>query len=112
MVLNGWEVCSGGLRNYSPEVMLKAFAIAGYTESDVKEKFGGMWTAFQYGVPPHGGGAFGIDRLICIMLGEPNLRECVAFTTNQRGQDPMLCSPCEVSEQQLRELHIRVIKKD
>lgn len=111
MVLNGWEICSGGLRNYNPEMMVRAFEIAGYTEQDVREKFGGMWTAFQYGVPPHGGFAFGIDRLVCIIQGEPNLRECVAFTTNQKGQDLMLGSPREVSEQQLREIHIQVRKK-
>jgi aspartyl-tRNA synthetase len=111
MVLNGWEICSGGLRNYNPEIMVKAFALAGYGEDDVRDKFGGMWTAFQYGAPPHGGCAFGIDRLVCIMLAEPNLRECVAFTTNQRGQDLMLGSPREVSEQQLREAHIQIRKK-
>jgi aspartyl-tRNA synthetase len=110
MVLNGWEICSGGLRNYSPEIMVKAFKIAGYNEEQVKEKFGGMWTAFQYGAPPHGGCGFGLDRLICLILGEPNLREVVAFTTNQKGQDPMLGSPAEVSEQQLREAHITVRK--
>lgn len=112
MVLNGWEICSGGLRNYNPATMVRAFEIAGYTEEDVKTKFGGMWTAFQYGVPPHGGCAFGIDRLVCIILAEPNLRECVAFTTNQRGQDLMLGAPREVSEQQLREAHIQIRKKN
>ncbi|MDR0319211.1 MAG: aspartate--tRNA ligase [Rickettsiales bacterium] len=112
MVLNGWEICSGGLRNYNPANMVRAFEIAGYTEEDVKSKFGGMWTAFQYGVPPHGGCAFGIDRLVCIILAEPNLRECVAFTTNQRGQDLMLGAPREVSEQQLREAHIQIRKKN
>ncbi|MDR2685199.1 MAG: aspartate--tRNA ligase [Rickettsiales bacterium] len=111
MVLNGWEICSGGLRNYNPDMMIKAFKIAGYTEEDVKTKFSGLWTAFQYGVPPHGGFAAGIDRIVCILLGEPNLRECVAFTTNQRGQDLMLGSPRAVSELQLREAHIQIRKK-
>ncbi len=112
MVLNGSEICSGGLRNYNPEIMVKAFAIAGYGEDVVKEKFGGMYTAFQYGVPPHGGCAFGLDRLVQIMLGAENLREVVLFPTNQRGQDLMLGAPREVTEQQLREVHIQVRKKN
>ena len=111
MVLNGAEICSGGLRNYNPETMVRAFEIAGYGEEDVKAKFGGMYAAFQYGAPPHGGCAFGIDRLVQIMLREPNLREVVAFPTNQRGQDLMLGAPREVTEQQLREVHIQVRKK-
>ncbi len=111
MVLNGAEICSGGLRNYNPETMVRAFEIAGYGEEDVKAKFGGMYAAFQYGAPPHGGCAFGIDRLVQIMLREPNLREVVAFPTNQRGQDLMLGAPREVTEQQLREVHISVRKK-
>ncbi len=112
MVLNGAEICSGGLRNYNPETMVKAFAIAGYGEEEVRAKFGGMYAAFQYGAPPHGGCAFGIDRLVQIMLDEPNLREVVAFPTNQRGQDLMLGAPREVTEQQLREVHIQVRKKN
>jgi aspartyl-tRNA synthetase len=111
MVLNGAEICSGGLRNYNPETMVQAFAIAGYGEDVVKEKFGGMYAAFQYGAPPHGGCAFGVDRLVQIMLAEPNLREVVAFPTNQRGQDLMLGAPREVTETQLREVHIQVRKK-
>ncbi len=112
MVLNGAEICSGGLRNYNPETMVKAFAIAGYGEDVVREKFGGMYAAFQYGAPPHGGCAFGIDRLVQIMRAEPNLREVVLFPTNQRGQDLMLGAPREVTETQLREVHITVRKKN
>ncbi len=111
MVLNGCEICSGGLRNYNPETMIKAFAIAGYGPEVVKEKFGGMYAAFQYGAPPHGGCAFGLDRLVQIMLAADNLREVVLFPTNQRGQDLMLGAPREVTEQQLREVHIQVRKK-
>lgn len=111
MVLNGAEICSGGLRNYNPETMIQAFAIAGYGKEEVRAKFGGMYAAFQFGAPPHGGCAFGIDRLVCIMLDEPNLREVVLFPTNQRGQDLMLGAPREVTEQQLREVHIQVRKK-
>jgi aspartyl-tRNA synthetase len=112
MVLNGAEICSGGLRNYNPDVMVKCFEITGYSEDIVKEKFGGMYTAFKYGAPPHGGCAFGIDRLVQIMLGEENLRGVVAFPTNQRGQDLMLGAPTNVTEQQLREVHIQVRKKN
>jgi aspartyl-tRNA synthetase len=111
MVLNGAEICSGGLRNHNPETMVKAFAIAGYGEDEVREKFGGMWSAFQYGAPPHGGCAFGLDRIVQIILREPNLREVVAFPTNQRAQDLMLGAPREVSERQLRDAHIQVRKK-
>ncbi len=111
MVLNGVEICSGGLRNYDQESMLKAFNLAGYTEEDVREKFGGLYTAFQYGVPPHGGCAFGLDRIVQILLGASNLREVVLFPTNQRGQDLMLGAPRSVSEQQLRDVHITVRKK-
>lgn len=112
MVLNGVEICSGGLRNYNPETMVQAFQIAGYGPDDVKAKFGGMYTAFQYGAPPHGGCAFGIDRLVQIMVGAENLREVVLFPTNQRGQDLMLGAPREVTEQQLRDVHITVRKKN
>lgn len=111
MVLNGAEICSGGLRNYNPEIMLRCFEITGYDEEIVKQKFGGMYAAFQYGAPPHGGCAFGLDRLVQIMLNEPNLREVVIFPTNQRGQDLMMGSPSEVTEKQLREVHIQVRKK-
>ena len=112
MVLNGAEICSGGLRNFNPDVMVKCFDITGYSEETVKEKFGGMYTAFQYGAPPHGGCAFGIDRLVQIMLDEPNLRQVVLFPTNQRGQDLMMGAPTTVTEKQLREVHIQVRKKN
>ena len=111
MVLNGAEICSGGLRNFNPDVMLRCFEITGYDEETVKQKFGGMYHAFQYGAPPHGGCAFGLDRLVQIMLGEPNLRSVVLFPTNQRGQDLMMGAPGPVTETQLREDHIQVRKK-
>lgn len=111
MVLNGAEICSGGLRNYNKDVMLKCFEITGYPEEDVKTKFGGLYTAFQYGAPPHGGCAFGLDRLMQIMCGAENLRHVVAFPTNQRGQDLMMGSPGVPTEKQLREVHIQVRKK-
>ena len=112
MVLNGAEICSGGLRNYNQDIMIKCFEITGYSEDIVKEKFGGLYTAFKYGAPPHGGCAFGIDRLVQIMAGEENLRGVVAFPTNQRGQDLMLGAPTNVTEQQLRDVHIQVRKKN
>ena len=112
MVLNGAEICSGGLRNYNQDIMIKCFEITGYSEDIVKEKFGGLYTAFKYGAPPHGGCAFGIDRLVQIMSGEENLRGVVAFPTNQRGQDLMLGAPTNVTEQQLRDVHIQVRKKN
>ena len=111
MVLNGAEICSGGLRNFNPEIMLRCFEITGYDEETVKHKFGGMYNAFQYGAPPHGGCAFGLDRLVQIMLGEPNLRSVVLFPTNQRGQDLMMGAPGAVTETQLREDHIQIRKK-
>jgi aspartyl-tRNA synthetase len=111
LVMNGEEVGGGGLRNYDQSVMLQLFAVTGYDEATVKEKFGGLYTSFQYGTPPHGGLAMGIDRIVCMLLGEPNLREVTIFPVNQRGQDLMMGSPNSASEKQLREVHIQVRKK-
>ena len=113
MVINGEEMCSGGLRNYNPDVMKKCFDIAGYPIEAVEKNFSALYTAFQYGAPPHGGFAFGIDRLISEILGTgESLRETVAFPANQRGQDLLLGSPNEVSEQQLRDVHIKIRDKN
>ncbi len=113
MVINGIEMCSGGLRNYNPEVMKKCFDIAGYPIEAVEKNFNALYTAFKYGAPPHGGFAFGIDRLISEILGTgESLRETVAFPANQRGQDLLMGSPNEVTEQQLRDVHIQVRKKN
>ncbi len=113
MVLNGMEICSGGLRNYNPDVMKKCFEIAGYPIEAVEKNFSGLYTSFQYGAPPHGGCAFGIERLISEILGNgDSLREIVAFPANQRGQDLLMGSPNEVTEQQLRDVHIQVRKKN
>ena len=112
MVVNGLEICSGGLRNYNPEVMKKCFDIAGYPIESVEKNFNALYTAFKYGAPPHGGCAFGIDRLISEILGDgDSVRESVAFPSNQRGQDLLMGSPNEVSEQQLRDVHIQIRKK-
>ena len=113
MVLNGLEICSGGLRNYNPDIMKKCFEIAGYPIEAVEKNFSGLYTAFQYGAPPHGGCAFGIDRLVSEITGfGDSVREVVAFPANQRGQDLLMGSPNEVTEQQLRDVHIQVRKKN
>lgn len=113
MVLNGLEICSGGLRNYNPEIMKKCFEIAGYPLEAVEKNFSGLYTAFQYGAPPHGGCAFGIERVVSEILGNgDSVREIVAFPANQRGQDLLMGSPNDVSEQQLRDVHIQIRKKN
>jgi aspartyl-tRNA synthetase len=108
LVCNGVELSSGAIRNHRPEVMKKAFVIAGYEESVLEEKFGGMLHALSLGAPPHGGIAPGIDRIVMLLSGEENLREVVLFPMNQRAQDLMMGAPSEVSPRQLRELHIRL----
>ena len=113
MVLNGIEICSGGLRNYNPDVMKKCFEIAGYPLEAVEKNFSGLYTAFQHGAPPHGGCAFGIERVVSEILGiGDSVREIVAFPANQRGQDLLMGSPNEVSEQQLRDVHIKIREKN
>ncbi|MCY4591859.1 MAG: aspartate--tRNA ligase [Alphaproteobacteria bacterium] len=107
IVCNGVELSSGAIRNHLPDVMLKAFAIAGYTTADVEARFGGMLNAFRYGAPPHGGIAPGIDRIVMLIANEPNIREVILFPMNQRAEDLMMGAPGEVSDAQLRELHIR-----
>ena len=108
LVCNGVELSSGAIRNHSPEIMYKAFEIAGYTREDVEEKFSFMLNAFRYGAPPHGGIAPGIDRIVMLLAEEENLREIIAFPMNQRAQDLMMNAPAEASVQQLRELHLKV----
>ena len=108
-VCNGYEICSGGIRNHRPDIMEKAFAIAGYGREVLEKKFGGMLNAFKYGAPPHGGCAFGIDRIVMILAHEPNLREVYAFVMNGAYEDPMMGSPSEPSPEQLRDLHLKVV---
>ena len=108
IVCNGIELSSGAIRNHRPEVMYKAFEIAGYDRSVVDEKFGGMINAFKLGAPPHGGIAPGVDRMVMLLADEPNIREVIAFPFNQQAQDLMMNAPAEVSIKQLRELHIEV----
>ncbi|MDQ0347704.1 aspartate--tRNA ligase [Ancylobacter vacuolatus] len=104
---NGYEIASGGIRNHRPEAMVKAFEIAGYDEATVQERFGGLYRAFQYGAPPHGGMAAGVDRIVMLLCGTTNLREISIFPMNQQAQDILMGAPNEASPKQLRELHIR-----
>jgi aspartyl-tRNA synthetase len=108
IVCNGYELSSGAVRNHRPDVMVKAFEIAGYDESVVKSKFGALYNAFQYGAPPHAGMAPGIDRIVMLLTGEENIREVIAFPLNSNAQDLMFGSPSEVTELQLREVHIKI----
>ena len=108
IVCNGVELSSGAIRNHRPDIMKKAFEIAGYDESVLIERFGGMYRALQYGAPPHGGIAPGIDRIVMLLCGEQNLREVVLFPMNQQAEDLLMGAPSQVSARQLRELHIRL----
>jgi aspartyl-tRNA synthetase len=108
MVCNGYEIASGSIRNHSPETMVKAFEITGVSKTEVEERFGGMYRAFQYGAPPHGGMAFGVDRLVMLICGATNLREITLFPMNQQAQDLLMGAPSDATSKQLRELHIRL----
>jgi aspartyl-tRNA synthetase len=108
IVCNGIELSSGAIRNHRPDVMYKAFEIAGYTREVVDQRFGAMINAFKLGAPPHGGIAPGVDRIVMLLADEPNIREVIAFPMNQKAQDLMMNAPAEVSEKQLRDLHIRI----
>lgn len=107
-VCNGYELCSGGIRNHSPDIMVKAFEIAGYSRDVLEKKFGGMLNAFRYGAPPHGGCAFGVDRIVMLLADEPNLREVYAFVMNGQYEDPMMAAPSEINEAQLKDLHLKL----
>ncbi len=111
IVCNGVELSSGAVRNHRPEIMVKAFEIAGYTEADVAEKFGALYSAFKYGAPPHAGMAPGVDRMLMLFAEEESIREVIAFPMNSNAQDLLLGAPTEVTEQQLREVHIKVRQK-
>jgi aspartyl-tRNA synthetase len=112
IVCNGIELSSGAIRNHRPDVMKKAFAIAGYGADVLEEKFGGMLRALTYGAPPHGGIAPGIDRIVMLLCGEENLREVVLFPMNQRAEDLLMGAPAEVTPKQLKELNIRLVLPD
>jgi aspartyl-tRNA synthetase len=108
IVCNGVELSSGAIRNHRPDIMFKAFAIAGYAKADVEARFGGMLNAFRYGAPPHGGSAPGIDRIVMLLAGETNIREVIAFPMNQQAQDLMMQAPAPVPPARLKELHIKL----
>ncbi|MBU2934801.1 MULTISPECIES: aspartate--tRNA ligase [Pacificibacter] len=109
LACNGYELVSGAVRNHSPEIMYKAFEIAGYGKDEVEKRFGGMVNAFQYGAPPHGGCAMGIDRAVMLLADEANIREVIMFPMNQRAEDLMMGAPNEPMNEQLRELHLRAL---
>jgi aspartyl-tRNA synthetase len=111
IVCNGVELSSGAIRNHKPEIMIKAFEIAGYGREVVEEKFGGMLNAFRFGAPPHGGSAPGVDRIVMLLAGVDNIREVIVFPFNQQAQDLMMNAPGEVTPKQLKELHIRIAEQ-
>jgi aspartyl-tRNA synthetase len=110
LALNGFEILSGAIRNHDPEIMYKAFELAGYTKDDLEARFGAMINAFKYGAPPHGGAAPGIDRLLMILQDLDSIRDIYAFPKDGQGRDVMMDSPSYVEEKQLRELHIKLRK--
>ena len=110
IVCNGYELSSGAIRNHRPDIMYRAFEIAGYSREEVDANFSGMIEAFKLGAPPHGGSAPGIDRIVMLLADEPNIREVIAFPLNQRAQDLMMGAPSAVSPQQLRDVHIRIVE--
>ncbi len=112
LACNGYEVISGGIRNHKPEIMYRAFELAGYPNSEVDKRFGGMVKAFKYGAPPHGGCAAGIDRLVMLLADTQNIREVIMFPMNQRAEDLLMNAPSDPTLQQLRELSLRVVPKD
>lgn len=109
LVCNGVELSSGAIRNHKRDVMKKAFSIAGYNQTDVEEKFGALWNAFSFGPPPHGGIAPGIDRMLMLLLNEPNIREVIPFPLNQKAMDLMMNAPSAISDRQLKDVHIKLV---
>ena len=110
LVCNGYETMSGAVRNHDPEIMIKAFEIAGYNEEDVKNRFGALYNAFQYGTPPHAGAAFGLDRLIMLIADSTNIREVIAFPKNKKARDLLMGAPSHVTKEQLDDVHIEIKK--
>ena len=111
LVCNGIELSSGAVRNHDIEIMIKAFEMAGYTEEEVKTKFGALYNAFQYGTPPHAGAAPGVDRMVMLLTEAENIREVIAFPLSSKAEDLMMGAPGKVSNKQLREVHIKIDEK-
>jgi aspartyl-tRNA synthetase len=109
LVCNGFEIASGGIRNHLPEVMVKAFGLVGFDANAVEERFGGLYRAFHYGAPPHGGMAAGVDRIVMLLVGAKNLREVTLFPMNQQAEDLLMGAPAPAAPAQLLELHLRAI---
>ncbi|MCX7644473.1 MAG: aspartate--tRNA ligase, partial [Rhodobacteraceae bacterium] len=112
LACNGYELVSGAIRNHRPDIMFRAFELAGYGREEVERRFGGMVNAFRYGAPPHGGCAAGIDRMVMLLADEANIREVIMFPMNQRAEDLMMGAPSEPTPQQLMELGLRIVPKD
>jgi len=110
LVCNGYETMSGAVRNHNPEIMVKAFEIAGYTEEDVKNRFGALYNAFQYGTPPHAGAAFGVDRMVMLIADSTNIREVIAFPKNKKARDLLMRAPSTVTEEQLKDVQIKIVE--
>ena len=110
LVCNGYETMSGAVRNHEPETMVKAFEIAGYSEEDVKNRFGALYNAFQYGTPPHAGAAFGVDRMVMLLADCSNIREVIAFPKNKKARDLLMRAPSRVTEEQLKDVHIKIVE--
>ena len=110
LVCNGYETMSGAVRNHNPETMVKAFEIAGYTEEDVKNRFGALYNAFQYGTPPHAGAAPGVDRMVMLIADSTNIREVIAFPKNKKARDLLMNAPSKVTEEQLKDVHIKIVE--
>ncbi len=112
LVCNGYEMASGAVRNHSPEIMLKAFQIAGYKEEDIIKKFGALYTAFEYGTPPHAGAAPGLDRMVMLIANSDNIREVIAFPKNKKARDVMMNAPSKVTDEQLKDVHIQITEEE
>ena len=108
LVCNGYEMASGAVRNHNPEIMVKAFEIAGYSEEDVKNRFGALYKAFKYGAPPHAGAAPGLDRMVMLIANSQNIREIIAFPKNKRARDMLMQAPSVVTDEQLKDVHIKL----
>ena len=112
VVCNGYEVASGAVRNHDPELMVKAFEIAGYSEEEVETRFGALYNAFQYGTPPHAGAAPGLDRMVMLVADSKNIREVIAFPKNKKARDLLMRAPSKVKEEQLKDVHIKIVEED